>query len=66
MSVAKVIEIIGEGKTIEDAMHSAIAEVSRSVKNVKHIDVDHIHGNVENNKIVSFRVICKVSFVIEG
>lgn len=65
MSVAKVIEIIAEGKTIEDAMNSAIAEVSKSIKNIKHIDVDHIHANVSGNKIVSFRVITKVSFVVE-
>lgn len=65
MSVAKVIEIIGEGKTIEEAINAAVMEVGKSVKNIKHIDVDHIHANVENNKVVSFRVISKISFVVE-
>jgi len=65
MSVAKVIEIISEGKTIEDAGNAAIAEVSKTVKNVKDIDIDHIHANVQDNKVSSFRVISKVSFVVE-
>ena len=65
MTVAKVIEIICEGKTIEDAINAGLKDVGESVHNIKHVDIDHIHANVENNKVSSYRVIVKVSFVIE-
>lgn len=65
MTVAKVIEIIAEGKTIEDAVNNGIREAAETVKNIKHIDIKHIHANVERNKVIAFRVIIKVSFIIE-
>ena len=64
MSVAKVIEIIAEGKTIEEAVNSGIAEAAKSVKNIKHVDINHVHANVSGNKVSSYRVICKISFVV--
>lgn len=64
MSVAKVIEVICEGKTIEEALNSGVEEVSKTVKNIRHIDIDHIHANIENNKVTSYRVITKISFVV--
>jgi len=65
MSVAKVVEIICEGPTIEEAINAGIAEVAKSVKHIKHVDVDHIHAHVKDNKVSVFRVIIKVSFVVE-
>jgi flavin-binding protein dodecin len=65
MSVAKVIEVICEGKTIEDAINAGLQEVGKSVQNIKHVDIDHVHANVSNNQVSSFRVIAKVSFVVE-
>ena len=65
MTVAKVIEVICEGKTIEEAINMGLKEVSKTVKNIKHIDIDHINGNVVDNKVASYRVITKVSFVVE-
>jgi len=64
MTVAKVIEIICEGKTIEDALNAGLAEAAKSVKNIRHVDIEHIHANVKDNKIDSYRVITKVSFVV--
>lgn len=66
MTVAKVIEIICEGKSIEDALNAGIAEAAKSVKNITHIDIDHIHANVKDNKIDSYRVITKISFVVSS
>lgn len=65
MSVAKVIEVIGQGKTIEDAMKAALDGAKKSVHNIRHIDVEHIHAEVENNQIAFYRVITKISFVVE-
>ncbi len=65
MSVAKVIEIMAEGKTIEDAINNGIREAGETVKNIKHVDIKHIHADVVGNKISVYRVILKISFVIE-
>lgn len=65
MSIAKVIEVMCEGKSIEEALSSGVTEASKTIKNIKQIDVKWIHASVENNKIVKYRVNAKISFVIE-
>jgi dodecin len=64
MSIVKVIEVISEGKTIDDALRAGVEEASKTVENIKQINVDHIEGHVENNKIVKIRVCSKISFVV--
>jgi flavin-binding protein dodecin len=65
MSIVKVIEVMCEGKTIEDAMATGVKEASKTIKNIKQIDVKWVHAHVEKNKITKFRVNAKISFVIE-
>lgn len=65
MSIVKVIEVLCEGKTIEDAMNAGVKEAAKTIKNIKQIDVKWIHGHVEHDKITTFRVNAKISFVIE-
>lgn len=65
MSIAKVIEVICEGKSIEDALNSGIQDASKTIQNIKQIDIKWIHANVENNKVISYRVNAKISFVLK-
>lgn len=65
MSIVKVIEVVCEGKSIEDAMNAGVREASKTIKNIKQIDVKWIHAKVEQEKIVGYRVNAKLSFVIE-
>ncbi len=65
MSVVKVIEIMCEGNSVEDALSSGVEEASKTVKNIKQVDVKWIHAHVENNKITKYRVNAKISFVIQ-
>jgi len=65
MSIVKVIEVMCEGKTIEEALNSGVQEASKTVKNINQIDVKWIHGSVENGKVAKFRVNAKISFVVE-
>ncbi|MFA6916524.1 MAG: dodecin family protein [Parachlamydiales bacterium] len=65
MAVAKVLEIICEGKSIEDALESGVQEVSKTVREVKQINVDHVEAKVKGGKIVLYRVIARVTFVVE-
>jgi flavin-binding protein dodecin len=66
MSVVKVIEIVCEGNNIEAALESGIKEATKTLKNIKQIDIKWIHAKVENNKISGYRVNAKVSFVVEN
>ncbi len=66
MSVAKVLEIIAEGKTINDAIEDAAKEASKSVRNVRTVNVENIQAMVsDGGKVKGYRVNCKVTFVIE-
>lgn len=65
MSIAKVIEVLCEGKSIEDALNCGVKEAGKTIKNIKQIDVKWIHAIVKNNKITGYRVNAKISFVIE-
>lgn len=65
MSIVKIIEVISEGDSVDAAIKSAVVEASKTVENIKQINVDHIEGLVENNKVVRFRVNSKISFVVK-
>lgn len=64
-SVAKVIEVIAEGNTVENAIKNAVSEASKTLKNVRSVYAEGIQGMVEDGKVTSFRVNCKVTFVLD-
>ena len=65
MSVAKVIELIAEGDTIEKALKNAAKEASKTLKNVRSVYAEGIQALVEDGEVKGFRVNCKVTFVID-
>jgi flavin-binding protein dodecin len=65
MSLAKVIEVIAEGSTIEEAVENAVIDASKTVHNLKSVYVDNIQGIVEGNSISKYRVNVKVTFVLD-
>ncbi len=65
MSVAKSIELLAEGDTLEDATEEAVREASDSVKNVRNVYVDDYRAIVEDGDIQGYRVHAKVTFVLE-
>lgn len=65
MSIVKVIEVISEGSSVDEAIKSAVTEASKTVKEIKQVNVQHIEALVANGKVTKFRVNCKVSFVVE-
>lgn len=66
MSVAKVIEISAESDTsFEDAIREGIRRASKTVKQIKGAWVADQLVDIENDKIVKFRVHLKVTFVLE-
>ena len=65
MSLAKVIEVIAEGASFEQAMENAAKEASSSLRGVSSIYAENIKALVEDGKITSYRVNAKVTFVID-
>ncbi len=66
MSVVKVIELIGSSPTNwEDAVKNALAEAAKTVKNIKSIHVKRCNAKVQNNKIVEYRAVVKIAFIVE-
>lgn len=66
MSVAKTIEILAEGDTLEDATEEAVRQASKTVDNIKNVYVDDYRAVVENNRITAYRVHAKVTFVLKN
>lgn len=66
MTVAKVIEIIGcSNKSFDDAISCGITEASKTLHGIRGAWIKDKSVCIENNKIVKFKVILKVTFEIE-
>ena len=67
MTIVKVIEVIASSPTsIEDAIQSAVAEVSKSVRNIDSVYVKDIKAHVKDGKVCSYGAICKFSFRVDN
>ena len=66
MSIVKVIEVIASSdKGFTEATQNAVAEAAKTVKNIQSVYIKEMNANVEDNKIVSYAVNAKVSFVVK-
>jgi len=66
MSVAKIIEISSDSKTsFQDAIEKGLKRTEKTVKNVKGAWISEQKVTVNKGLIASYRVIMRVSFVIE-
>ncbi len=65
MSLAKVIEILAEGSSVEDAIENGIKEASNTVREIKHVYVEGIQAIVDNNTVAKYRLNLKITFVVE-
>lgn len=63
----KKLEIVGSSKnSIEEAINNAVAECSKSVKNVEWFEVMETRGHIVDGKVAHYQVTVKVGFRIEG
>ena len=66
MSIAKVTEIIASSnKSFEDAVQQGIERANKTLENVKGAWIKDHKVKVEGGKIVEYRVVLKVSFVLK-
>ena len=65
-TVYKKIEITGTSKTsIEDAVSTALAKASNSVKNMRWFEVIETRGRIDDGKVEEWQVTMKVGFGLE-
>jgi dodecin len=66
MPIVKVIEVIASSeKGIDDAVRNAVAEASKTVRNIDSVYVQDIKAHVKDGKITTFGCVCKISFRLE-
>ena len=67
MTVIKIIELVGVSKKgLQDAVENAVKEASKTVRNLKGVDILSWTAKIEGDKIVEYRANVKISFVVEG
>lgn len=64
MAVAKVVELLAEGSTIENAVEACAREAAETIKGLRSIYVQDIQAMIDGGKISKYRVNCKVTFVV--
>jgi flavin-binding protein dodecin len=65
MSIAKVVEVLAEGESIEGAIQAAVSEASETVRGIKHVYVEGLQAIVQDDEVVKYRVNAKLTFVVE-
>lgn len=67
MPIVKVIEVISSSeKNIEDALQQALQNASMTIKNIDSIYIKHITAHVQDNRITSYGLNCKISFRVDN
>ena len=63
----KKIELVGSSKIgLEDAVQSAIAKASETLRNLRWFEVVETRGQIENGQIAYWQVTVKIGFTLES
>jgi hypothetical protein len=64
--VFKHLELTGTSSTsIEDAVQSAIARASKTVRNIRWMQITETRGQVDEGKVVQWQVTLKAGFALD-
>jgi len=67
VAIHKVIEVLsGSDKNWEDAADRAVKDAAKSLKGIKSIYIKNFQADVEDNKIVQYRINAKITFEVGG
>lgn len=65
MSVAKVVELTSSSKnSSDDAVRKLIKRASKTIDNIQGVWVKDVKADVRKGRIVRWRVLCKVTFLL--
>ena len=66
MTVAKIVELVGSSKKgWDDAIKETLKRSSTTIRNIKGLDIVGQKAIVKDGKIEEYRVVLKVSFLVE-
>ncbi|HEX9261929.1 MAG TPA: dodecin family protein [Candidatus Bathyarchaeia archaeon] len=66
MTVVKIVELVGSSPDgWKEATDNALKEAAKTIKNIKSIHVKRCTAKVEKNKIVEYRAVVRLAFVVE-
>jgi flavin-binding protein dodecin len=66
MAVAKITEISATSKkSFDDALKAGVKRANKTLKNVKSVWVKDQQVDIANGKIAQYKVLLKVTFVLE-
>ena len=64
--VYRVIQIVGSSeKSIDDAIHVAIARASQTLRELRWFEVVETRGHVEDGRVAHFQVRLKLGYTLE-
>jgi len=66
MSIARIVEISSTSeKSFENAIEQGIARASKTLRGIKGAWIKEQEIQIEGDKIVAYKVILKITFVLE-
>jgi|JI6StandDraft_1071083.scaffolds.fasta_scaffold24564_4 flavin-binding protein dodecin len=66
MAIMKSEQILSDSpKSFEDAIQTAVARFSKTVRGLRSANVNNLSTVIENGKIVSYRVNLQITFEVE-
>lgn len=64
--VYRKTELVGSStKSVTEAIETAIARASKTLRNVEWFEVNEIRGHVRDGKVEHYQVVLKVGFRVE-
>lgn len=64
--VYKIIEMAGSSqKSMEDAVQNAVSRASKSVRNMRWLQVMETRGHIVDDRVTHWQVIVKIGFTLE-
>lgn len=66
MSVLKSAEILADStESWEDAVQTAVTRMGKTVRNIRSANIENLSCTVEDGKVQTYRVICKMTFEVD-
>ena len=64
--IYKKIELTGTStKSLEEAVENAVARASKTVRNMRWLEVQQIRGHIEEGSVQHWQVIVKIGFTLD-
>ena len=64
--VYKMVELVGSSPNgIEDAVHNAVARASKTIRNMRWLQVVETRAHLDEGRVAHWQVTVKIGFTIE-